>query len=138
MSEEKKKILKMLEEGNITSDEALDLLNALGEEEEIPLKKVKGKKATMLRIRVDAKEDSNNVAKVNVNIPLSIAKKITAIQGLIPNEAKDKMKEKGISLDDINLSGLIEAFENGEMDENLVDIEANEENSKAVVKIYVE
>ncbi|MFO7637367.1 MAG: hypothetical protein R6W96_08660 [Clostridia bacterium] len=139
MSDEKRRILKMLEDKSITSDEALDLLNALrDEEEEIRPTKKPGKKATMLRVRIEANEKNDTVAKVNVNLPLSVAKKITQLQGLVPKEAKDKMSEKGISFDGINLKELIEAFESGDIDENLVDIVASDEDSKAVVRIYVD
>jgi len=140
MSNSRKKILEMLEKGTIKAEEALELLNAIKDEEEIiqPINKKHGK-AKFLRVRIDANEkNGKEKAKVNINIPLSIAKKVTSIKGIIPKKAKEKMEEGGISVDDINLKELIEAFEEGEMDENLVDIEAGEGDDHVVVKVYVD
>ncbi|MCK5811474.1 MAG: hypothetical protein KAG94_01120 [Clostridiales bacterium] len=140
MSDERKKILEMLENGKIKADEALELLNAIGEDEVIvePAKNKPGK-AKFLRVRIDAAEkDGKDRAKVNVNIPLSVAKKVTSLKGLIPKSAKKEMEKEGFSIDDIDLQELIEAFENGDMDENLVDIEAGDGDDRVVVKVYVD
>ena len=142
MSNERKRILEMLEKGKIKADEALELLNAIGNDEEIIETKIKKSgKAKFLRVRVndnDEKGKGKEKAKVNVNIPLSIAKKVTSFKGLIPKSAKLEMEKEGISIDDINLKELIEAFEDGLMDENLVDIEAGEGDNQVVVKVYVD
>lgn len=66
MKEEKLQILKMIEEGKITSDEGVELLNALEEREE---KIVKTEDAKWLRVRVN---DEDGKQKVNVNIPISL------------------------------------------------------------------
>jgi len=140
MSDSRKKILEMLEKGTIKAEEALELLNAINDEKEVvqPISKKHGK-AKFLRVRINANEKhGKEKAKVNVNIPLSIAKKVTSFKGLIPKSAKEEMKKEGIAIDDINLKELIEAFEEGSMDENLVDIEAGEGDSHVVVKVYVD
>ncbi len=140
MSDERKKILEMLESGKIKADEALELLNAIGEEEVIeePTKSKPGK-AKFLRVRIDAAgKEGKEKAKVNVNIPLSVAKKVTSLKGLIPKSAKKEMEKEGFNIDDIDLQELIKAFENGEMDENLVDIEAGDGDDRVVVKVYVD
>ncbi|MFO7610986.1 MAG: hypothetical protein R6W99_00665 [Clostridia bacterium] len=142
--DEKQKILKMVEDGKITAQDALELLDALGRDEKPaaePARKVPGKNR-MLRIRIDAcgKGSGKERVKVNVNLPLSVAKKLTSLSKVIPDEAKSEMEKSGFNIDDLNLAKIIEAIENGEMDENIVDIEANDEEdgSSAMVKIYVD
>ncbi|MBN2852372.1 MAG: hypothetical protein JXQ23_06510 [Clostridia bacterium] len=140
MTDEKRKILEMLENGKIKVDEALELINAMENKEEIkePTMKKPGK-AKFLRVRIDAGEkDGKDKTKVNVNIPLSIAKKVSSLKGLIPKSAKTEMEKEGFNIDDIDIKELIEAFENGEMDENLVDIDTGDGEDHAVVKVYVD
>ena len=57
-----------------------------------------------------------------------------------PKDVKKDLSDQGINLDDINISELIEAFEDGEIDEELVDINAVDDdgNETATVKIYVD
>ena len=142
--EEKQKILKMVEEGKITAQEALELLEALGKTEEIvppSPKKPKGKKK-MFRIRIDAQGDEGGKgrAKVNVNIPIDVAKKLTSLTRMIPNSAKSEMEKEGFNIDELNLNELLEAIENGDMDESIVDIDAEGDDGEggAKVKIYVD
>lgn len=139
--DEKQRILKMVEEGKMSAGEALELLEALGEVQgkETPAARPKGRKK-MLRIRIDAGEKGSGKAKVNVNLPLSVAKKLTSLTKVIPESAKTEMEKEGFNIDELNLKELIEAIEEGEMDENLVDIVADEEDGKAgaTVKIYVD
>jgi hypothetical protein len=143
-SDEKLKILQMLQDGKITSEDAFKLLEVLGEEG--PAAKAgpmtvtassNGKKK-FLRIRVDAGDEGGH-AKVNVNVPLQLAKKATSgIMKFIPNNVKDDLRREGIDLEELDIPGLIELFENGEFDDNLVDIEAGEDGGGATVKVYVD
>lgn len=141
MNEEALKILKMIEEGKITAEEGKNLLDALGGgEEEIKTKITAApeKKNKILRVIVDAKGDDNDNAKVRVNIPLEVAKKIAGLTALIPKEAKNEMMEKGIDIDAINLEELIGMFQDGLIDENLVDIESGNSGKGASVRVYVD
>ena len=139
--DEKQKILKMVEDGKITAQDALELIEALGKTEEVivPKKAPKGKKK-MFRIRIDARDGANGKerAKVNVNIPISVAKKLTSLTKVIPDSAKGEMEKEGFNIDELNLKELLEAIENGEMDEEIVDIDVDEEGGGAKVKIYVD
>lgn len=87
--EERLRILKMLEEGKVSAEEAAKLLEAL----EVPEEPSEGK-AKWFRVRITSEEGQ----KVNVNLPLSLAK--LAVR-FIPREAKLKMEEKGVDLDRI-------------------------------------
>jgi hypothetical protein len=94
--DEKLKILKMVEEGKISSDEAHKLLEAL---EAKPIEnKAKGK---WLKVRVF----ENGAQKVNVRIPLKLIRILAKAGGKInislPDEAQEKLAEKGIALENI-------------------------------------
>ena len=140
--DEKQKILKMVEDGKITAQEALELLEALGKNEEVvppAPKKPMGKKK-MFRVRIDAKGDESGQgkAKVNINIPIDVAKKLSSLTKVIPDSAKSEMEKEGFNLEELNLVELLEAIENGEMDESIVDIDADGDGGGAKVKIYVD
>lgn len=137
MNEEVVRVLEMVKSGKITTEEGEKLLAAIGVgDESAPANK---KRATMLRVRVDARDpNKEDQAKVNINIPLSLAKKVTGLIKLVPKEAKDELQEQGIDLEAINLPELIEMFEDGELTEELVNVDAGDETKGAKVRIYVE
>lgn len=142
--DEKQKILKMVEDGKITAQDAIELLDALGQDDQAvppePPKapKVPGKKK-MFRIRIDAGgSNGEGKAKVNVNIPISVAKKLTSLTKVIPDSAKSEMEKEGFNIDELNLKELLEAIESGDIDEEIVDIDATGEEGGAKVKIYVD
>ena len=136
MSEETKRILDMVKNGTVTQEEGEKLIEALYEKEE-PRKNT-GKKST-LRVRIDTQGNSNDdKTTVNVNIPLILAKKMTGLTKLVPKSAKSDLADEGIDLDSIDLGELIDMFENGEIDEDLVSIDAGDEEDKLKVRIYVD
>ncbi|MBM3146100.1 MAG: DUF2089 domain-containing protein [Chloroflexi bacterium] len=70
-SEERMKILKMIQEGKITADEGARLLKALSSSSEKPVRaKQPGGGARWLRVRVTDMHQGK--AKVNVNLPLRL------------------------------------------------------------------
>ena len=138
MSEDTRRILDMVKNGIITEEEGEKLIEALYEKEK-PRKNIK-KKST-LRVRIDAKDDNGrDKATVNVNLPLVLAKKITGLTSLVPKSAKVELNDQGIDLDSIDLAELIGMFEDGEIDEDLVNIDAtdSEGDGTAKVRIYVD
>ncbi len=92
MTEERIKILKMLEEGKISVDEAAKLLEALedSQSEETTASRKRG----WLRIRVV--EKGKETAKIN--IPLSL---VRFGMKFIPLHARKQMLEKGVDPEDI-------------------------------------
>ncbi len=123
VSEERIKILEMVEEGKIDASEAMELLSALerNQEEIVPKKNAK-----WLKVRVNTME---NESKVNVNIPLALVD-----VGLKLAKTYDpKLKDSG--LDKIDIEEIMEAVKNG-AEGKIVEVEDEENQTR--VKVYVE
>jgi len=69
-TEERMKILKMINEGKITAEEGSKLLKTLGGSEKP--KKVKGKISSSQWLRVRVTDMAKGKTKVNVNLPLKL------------------------------------------------------------------
>lgn len=124
MSEERMRILKMLEDGKITADEAAKLLSAM---ETAGTKSPGGGARKVLHVEIHGEGEEK--PKVNVNVPLELIK---VGLGLIPKEARSKMEEKGIDLE--KLSGLIETGIEGK----LVEVEHEKEGGKERIIVEIE
>jgi hypothetical protein len=70
-SEERMKILKMINEGKITADEGSQLLGALTQRSEKP-KKESSRALTSQYLRVRVTDMSSGKTKVNVNVPMKL------------------------------------------------------------------
>lgn len=133
MNENKKKILEMLAQNKISTDDAYRLLSVLesGESGGESISKTETtvkEKAKYLRVTVlpDAEnEHSGNVDRVNVRVPMSLIRAGIKLTSLIPPEAHDKvnraLREKGIDFDvrsvkPEDLEELIEALSDLEVD----------------------
>ncbi len=94
MSEERKKILKMVAEGKITADEADRLLGALRESDT---------RGRFLKVRVTDRQ--RNRAKARIDIPIGVVKaalKIgTLFKGVIPEGQTVKVQGRDINLDNV-------------------------------------
>ena len=146
MSEEKLKILQMIQEGKINAAEGLELLKALEETEE-PAGLNKSAAATIspnlanrfLRVRVY----TENNTKVNVNLPLGLLKVASKFANfgtrVIPEAAREEMHRKGIDLDQIDFEELVEQINQGLVNGKIVDIDANDPKEGQVkVEVYVD
>ena len=123
ITQERMQILKMVEEGKITSTEGLELLTAI-EKQAAEIKP--GKRPKWLKIRVKTKEDK---PKMKLNLPLSLVD-----VGLKLGVAyAPQLKESG--LDKVDINEIIEAVREG-AEGKIVDIEDEENQTK--VEIYVE
>jgi len=118
MSEERMRILKMLEEGKINADEAAKLLAAV----ETGGAKAGGGKKKLLKVLV--MDGDKEKAKVNVNLPLDLIE--TCLQ-FIPKDAKAKMEEKGIDIESI-----VKMVESG-IEGKLVEVDA--ENKHVIIAV---
>jgi len=133
MSESKKRILEMLAQKKISTDEAYRLLDALetgerGQGSTAKASTTVKEKPKYLRVMVlpdPESEHPENVDRVNVRVPMSLIRAGVKLTALIPPEARDKvngaLREKGIDFDVRNLKPedleeLIEALEDLEVD----------------------
>ena len=114
MNDSRMKILDMLAEGKITSDEASLLLEKVGsvkeEVAEAPATSDSPKKAARyLRVVVDSADGD----KVNIKVPMSLLKTGIKLTALMPSDAADAVKDQGIDLaqlKDLPTDELIEAL----------------------------
>jgi hypothetical protein len=147
MTENQKKILEMLAQNKISSEEAYRLLNAVDRNEKEPEvvaspPPAAGGKPKYLRVTVMPSSENVNSAdvdRVNVRVPMSLIRAGIKLTSLIPPQAYDKVNsalhEKGIEFDvrsikSEDIEDLIEAL--GDME---VDIESSKGEK---VKVFVE
>lgn len=133
MTESKKRILEMLAQKKISTDEAYRLLDVLetgerGQESTGKATTAVKEKPKYLRVTVlpdPENEHPENVDRVNVRVPMSLIRAGVKLTSLIPPEARDKvngaLREKGIDFDVRNikpedLEELIEALSDLEVD----------------------
>lgn len=125
--DEKLRILKMVEEGTITADQAAELMQALGvngDEKSVPAVKNDYEKK-MFRIVVDSVEGD----KVNVQFPVGAIKKILKATGKLPIPDKD--------MQGVDMSELMEAVSeclDSEIEGDFVNVDAKDGTK---VRIYV-
>ncbi len=145
---EQQKILEMIEKGQITAAEGMELLEALNMTKESEPVQTVGILSTVkphykfLKIKVTS---DNKVVNVNVNVPIRLLTTIGEMAGkmttLVPTDARREMEAKGIDITSIDFAKIIEDILDGTLDDpNIVDVEAWDEEHKAMVKvkIYVE
>ena len=133
MREDRMKILRMLEEGKIKAEEAARLLEALNGPEK------SGGKAKWLRIRVYDKE--NDEPKVKVNLPFSLLRLFTKMGKLrekIPAKVQEKLREKGIELDEEGLENLEKLVEEAGANGKVTIADVVDEQGEQKVEIYIE
>ncbi|WP_313164558.1 SHOCT-like domain-containing protein [Sedimentibacter sp.] len=129
--DEQKRILEMIEKGQITAAEGMELLSALnssGEPEQ--------EKNDLIPY------DSVNV---KVNIPIRLLTVLGGIAGkmtnMVPKDAREELESQGIDITSIDFAKIIEELMSGTIDDpSIVDIEAwdEEHNTTVKVKIYAE
>lgn len=123
VSEERMKILEMVEGGKLSTAEAMELLDALEVNEEVITSQ---KKAKWLKVRVTAMDGK---PKVNVNIPMAFV----AVGYNLAKKFDKDLKNSG--LDDIDFKEIVEAVKNG-AEGKIVDVEDEEKQER--VEVYVE
>lgn len=95
MSEERKRILGLLQNGKISADEADQLLEAMPGVEQTPSTAVaSASKGRFIRVHVV----EHGKEKVNVNVPLGLAKFLLKF---VPSEARSELAGHNIDLDEI-------------------------------------
>ncbi len=120
-TEERLKILQMLEEGKITAEEAAALLRALGGRKPGPAGPGPSGEARFLRVHVT--DIGSGRSKVHITIPLQLVK-----VGL-------RIAERFAPETEVDWQGLAEAITGGAIGK-IVEIEDVEDNER--VEVYVE
>ena len=128
MKEEIKKILEMLEEKKITSEEAAELLEALREtKEEEEITPLSTKKKRFLKIRVTKGEKP----QVNVTIPFSLVNwGLNLASKLGKNTVNIEGKEIPIDMDELN-----KAMNDPEFTGKIVDVMEEEKGEHVEIEI---
>jgi hypothetical protein len=134
MSEDRLRILKMVEDKKISAEEAAKLMAAM----DVP--GGANGKARWLKVRVF--EKGTDKPKVRVTLPLTLLKIAGSLGGkfsmMVPDEAKAQMETKGIKLDSQSFEDIEKMFDqfavNGQY--KMVDVEDDESGER--VEVYVE
>lgn len=125
ISEEKMKVLTMIQEGKITAEEGAKLLEALDEGNsgfEQASASGQGK-----NIKIKVSELDSGTVKVNLNLPLGIAR---FVKSFIPQEARDELEARGIDLE-----ALMATLDSGTVGK-LVEVE--DEQDRHRIEIWIE
>ena len=149
MSNEKMKILEMIQEGKLTANEGMDLLKAIEEgnspkeETQIPEDGLVKKGITLsgerfLRVRVIGEK----ALKVNVNVPLSLirsaSKLVVYAMSFVPEDKRAELERKGLDLQALDVEGLARILEDT-LDGKIVDVEvADPVEGRIKVEVCVE
>ncbi len=100
MTDEKMKILTMLEEGKITAKEAQDLLASLDTAAEAEQATLPALVKKSLRVRINSAKGDN----VDIRIPIKLLRTGAMLGGLVPG-LDEKLKAGGVNLDLESLRG---------------------------------
>jgi hypothetical protein len=132
VSDERRRILDMLAAGQITADQAAELLEAIGPGREAAPSAPPAKgTARLLRISVDAtRPDGSKEATVRVNVPLGLAR---FAGRFLPPEARQELEGQGI-----DLTSLLASLDTDVPDGRLVDIDATDDEKGTTAKVVIE
>lgn len=145
MNSEQQKVLDMLEKGTINAEEATRLLDCLEENNEKErtaesgrvqqnAKRMKGKK---LRVEVNGSTEESKEIHVNVSVPLVLARYAdNIIANCVPASANDELSKQGIDLRHLNISQIVDTFE--DLDEDIVNVDLDQDETCMKVRVYVQ
>ena len=137
-AEERDRILGLLESGRISAEQAAVLLDAVASGRTgraaaaaSPASSPTPRPpAQLLRISIDAVEGGENKAKVNINVPLKLARFAARF---LPKEARVELEDQNIDLGEL-LANLGDEVPDGP----LVDIDTSDETGAKSAKIRIE
>lgn len=138
MSEDRRRILSMLAEGKLTTEEAERLLSALDRQTPQAIPET-ARPRRYLRVEVDSHDEGrNSPTRVNIRVPMNFLKAGVRLASVIPPAARDRVNEamarNGVPFDidqlrPETLETLVE-----QLGEFLVDVD----DKDAKVRIYCE
>lgn len=125
MNDEKMRILKMIENGKISAEEGIKLLEALEVNHDEKTDQPKNRFDRMLNVKIS--DSQSGEVKVNLKVPLGIAH---IIKSLIPEPELQKLEERGI-----NLEMIFQNIDSGAIGK-LLEVEDNER--KQIIELSIE
>jgi hypothetical protein len=138
MSEDRRRILSMLAEGKITTEEAERLLSAMDRTAPSSAAAASGPRR-YLRVEVDANDDGRGApTRVNIRVPMNLLRAGVRLASVIPPVAREKvnaaMARNGVPFDvdqlrPENLEALVE-----QLGDFIVDVD----DKDAKVRVYCE
>lgn len=139
MNENRRKILEMLANGQITADEAERLILALEKDQSASSSNGSEVRPKAKYVRVLVEDNGQGrMAKVNVRVPMQLLRAGVKLTGLIPDHARaqvnNALREKGIpfNLNQINPENLEEVID------QLADLTVDVADQDATVKVFCE
>lgn len=131
-SDERRRILDMLAAGQITAEQAAELLEAIGPSAEPARGAPRAKGAArLIRISVDAtRPDGTKEATIRVNVPLGLAR---FAGRFLPPDARKQLEAQGV-----DLAALLDSLDADVPDGRLVDLDATDDEKGTTAKIVVE
>jgi hypothetical protein len=139
MTEDRRRILSLLAEGKITTEEADRLLAAMDRTTQArPEATQSNSPPRYLRVEVDANDRHDSPTRVNIRVPMNFLRAGVRLAALIPPAAREKvnaaMARNGIPFDIDQLKpDNLEA-----MVEHLGDLSVDVNNEDAKVRVYCE
>lgn len=136
MNDDRRRILDMLAQGKINTDEAERLIAALERSPGTAL--AADEKVKYLRVLVDARDPQEGPTKVNVRVPMQLLRAGVRLTGVIPNKAREQVNEalrkEGIPFDinSVTPDNLEEVIE------QLRDLHVDVNNEYAKVRVFCE
>lgn len=146
MSESRRKVLEMLAQGKVNTDQAERLIAALEKDDAengsaVATEVRPATKFKYLRVLVDGVEEGGPL-KVNVRVPLQLLRAGVKLASLIPTQAQDSvnqaLRREGIGLDlaQIKPENLEEVIDS--LGELTVDVDVNDHTDKMKVRVFCE
>ena len=142
MTENRRQILDMLSEGTISVEETESLLGLLEQPASVATSGSdtgEGRKSPPKYLRVVVEEDGESAnEQVNVRVPMALIRSGVKLAALIPGDATNRMnaklREKGIGIDEGNLT----SEDLDQLVDALADMEVDMQDSTGHVRIFVE
>ncbi len=142
MNSDKEKILEMINQGTVSAADGARLLECISDTEKEETARVQESarrmKGRMLKVMVSGREKGNPV-NVRVSVPLVLARYADNIlANCVPASVNDDLGQRGVDLRGLNISAIVDAFEDLEEDIVNVDVDQSEEDTQMKVRVYVE
>ena len=142
MTENRRQVLDMLAQGNITVEEAERLLSLVdqptgSDSGGTETREARKQPPKYLRVVIGDGDDSQS-EHVNIRVPMGLIRAGVKLASVLPNDAtskvNQKLREKGIDVD----LGNLKADDLGNLVDSLADLQADISDGNEKVRIYVE